>query len=135
MMADHRQHCEGHHQQADVLMPAMPEAGLVVGEPELGLGRLERLLDRPTLALDHRPASLLPGRPSLFGRATAYLGLDPVERGDAGERLHCDRRGGSEIVELPTHMVPAVGQPHRAALGRALVGKPSTCSTPANPER
>ena len=63
-MADHHQQSEGHHHQADVPMPAVPGAGLVVGEPEFGLGRLERVLDRPTPALDCRQ-----GRDRRAGRA------------------------------------------------------------------
>ena len=66
-MADHRQQGEGHHHQADVSVPAVPGAGLVVSEPEFGLGRLERILDAPTSSLDadqglDRRAGRAPGR-------------------------------------------------------------------------
>src|SRR3954449_863291 len=49
---DHRQQGEGQHHQRDVAVPAVPAAGLVVVEPELGLGGLERVLDRPAPTLD-----------------------------------------------------------------------------------
>src|SRR3954447_24232083 len=52
VVADDRQHGEGQHHQRDVPVPAVPAAGLVVVEPELGLGALEALLDRPALPLD-----------------------------------------------------------------------------------
>ena len=66
-MADHRQQGKGHHHQADVSVPAVPGAGLVVSEPEFGLGRLERILDAPTSSLDadqglDRRAGRAPGR-------------------------------------------------------------------------
>ena len=51
-VADHRQQGEGEHHQRNVTVPAVPAAGLVVLEPELGLGGLERVLDRPAPALD-----------------------------------------------------------------------------------
>jgi hypothetical protein len=48
-------------------MPAVPGAGLVVGQAEFGLGGFERILDRPAPALHpHQPvpgrASRAPGR-------------------------------------------------------------------------
>src|SRR3954471_13338545 len=49
---DHRQQGEGRHHQRDVAVPAVPAAGLVAVEPELVLGGLERVLDRPAPALD-----------------------------------------------------------------------------------
>ena len=51
-MADHRQQGEGEHHQGDVTVPAMTAACLVVIEPELVLGGLEPVLDRPATALD-----------------------------------------------------------------------------------
>src|SRR4051794_31739288 len=52
MLADHGQHGEGQHHQRDVPVPAVPAAGLVVVEPELALGGLEAVLDRPAVSLD-----------------------------------------------------------------------------------
>src|SRR3954468_9316528 len=52
MLADHGQHGEGEHHQRDVPVPAVPAAGLVVIEPELVLGGLEAVLDRPAASLD-----------------------------------------------------------------------------------
>src|SRR3954447_13240000 len=52
VVADHGQHGEGQHHQRDVAVPAVPAAGLVVIEPELGLGGLEAVLDRPAASLD-----------------------------------------------------------------------------------
>src|SRR3954469_17575905 len=46
---DHRQQGKGQHHQRDMAVPA---ARLVVVEPELVLGGLERVLDRPAPALD-----------------------------------------------------------------------------------
>ena len=57
MLADDRQHGEGQHDQRDVAVPAVPAAGLVVVQPELGLGGLERVLDRPAPPLDLDPAA------------------------------------------------------------------------------
>src|SRR3982074_3328562 len=47
MMADHRHHGEGEHDHGNVAMPAMPGSALVVIAPELVLGGLETVLDRP----------------------------------------------------------------------------------------
>src|SRR3954453_23994138 len=52
VVADHGQHGEGEHHQRDVPVPAVPAAGLVVVEPELVLGGLERVLDRPAASLN-----------------------------------------------------------------------------------
>src|SRR4051794_38567406 len=52
VVADHGQHGEGEHHRRDVPVPAVPAAGLVVVEPELGLGGLEAVLDRPAASLD-----------------------------------------------------------------------------------
>src|SRR3954465_11850300 len=56
MLADHGQHGEGEHRPRDGPGPAVPAAGLVVIEPELVLGGLEAVLDRPaaSLGLDQR---------------------------------------------------------------------------------
>ena len=51
-MLDSRHHGEGEHDERDVTMPAMPGSGLVMVEPELVLGGLEAVLDRPAMALD-----------------------------------------------------------------------------------
>ena len=61
-----RQHREGQHHQADVPVPAMPGAGLVVVQTQFGLAGLERFLDRPAPPLDlnqglERRASRAPG--------------------------------------------------------------------------
>lgn len=93
-------------------------------QPDCSCGQETGLLPQPRLQRpDHRPASFPTVRAPLLGGATADLGLDPAERGDAGERLRRDQRGGSEVIELPTHMAPTAGQPHRTALGRRLVGR------------
>lgn len=62
---------------------------------------------------DDRSASLLTCGTPLFGRAAPDLALNPVEFGDAGERLRCDRRGSGlrQFVEAATHMVSAVLRP------------------------
>ena len=52
MMADHRHHGEGEHHHRDVAMPAMPGSALVVIKPELILGSLKTVLDRPAMAFD-----------------------------------------------------------------------------------
>src|SRR5450755_1995442 len=52
MMADHRHHGEGEHHQGHVAMPAMPGSALIVIEPELVLGGLKTVLDRPAMAFD-----------------------------------------------------------------------------------
>ncbi len=51
-MLDGSHHGEGEHDERDVTMPAVPGSGFVVVEPELVLGSLEAILDRPAMALD-----------------------------------------------------------------------------------
>ena len=51
-MSDGRHHGEGEHDERDVTMPAMPGPGFVVVEPELVLGGLEAVFDRPAMAFD-----------------------------------------------------------------------------------
>ena len=67
-----RQHREGQHHQADVPVPAVPRAALVVGQPNFRLGGLERILDRSAAALYHH---------QLFDRGT-----DRAPGGEVGER-------------------------------------------------
>src|ERR1035437_3028443 len=52
-MPDCCHHGEGEHGKRDLAMPAMPGAGLVMVESQFILGRLETILDRPTMTLDH----------------------------------------------------------------------------------
>ncbi len=52
MMADHRHHGEGEHNQRHVTMPAMPGTALVGIEAELVFGSLKTVLDRPAMAFD-----------------------------------------------------------------------------------
>ena len=52
LMLDGSHHGEGEHDERDVTMPAMPGSGFVVVEPELVLGSLKAVLDRPAMALD-----------------------------------------------------------------------------------
>ena len=52
LTADGGHHGEGEHDKRDVTMPTMPGSGLVVIEPELVLGGLETVLDRPAMTLD-----------------------------------------------------------------------------------
>ena len=51
-MTDCGHHGEGEHDERDVAIPAMPGARFIVVEPEFVLGRLETILDRPTMSLD-----------------------------------------------------------------------------------
>ena len=52
-MPDCCHHGKGEHDKRDMAMPAMPGAGLVMVEPQFILGRLETILDRPAMTLDH----------------------------------------------------------------------------------
>ena len=66
-MAHHGHHGKGEHDQRDGAVPPMPGPRLVVGQPELRFGRLERVLDGPTPALNRhqradRRAGRAPGR-------------------------------------------------------------------------
>ena len=66
-MPDRSHHREGQHHERDVPVPAVPGAGLVVSQPELCLGGLESILDRPASPLDRNErldgcASRAPGR-------------------------------------------------------------------------
>jgi hypothetical protein len=51
-MSDRRHHGEGEHHQGHMTVPAMPGSALVVIEPELILGSLKTVLDRPSTAFD-----------------------------------------------------------------------------------
>src|SRR4029077_16558637 len=52
LMLDGSHHGKGEHDERDVTMPAMPRSGFVVVEPELVLGSLKAVLDRPAVAFD-----------------------------------------------------------------------------------
>ena len=81
MMADHCRQGEGHHHQADVSVPAVPEAGLVVSQPELSLSGLELVLDRPTLALDrHQGCDRRAGRARGRGVCPLAVGQAPADQ-------------------------------------------------------
>ena len=72
------------------------------GEPAL-LADQRELAAQPRLeGLDDGSAALLAGSASLLRRPASDLALDPVEFGDAGERLRRDRRGSGlcQLVEL-----------------------------------
>ena len=53
LMLDGSHHGKCEHDERDVTMPAMPRSGFVVVEPELVLGSLKAVLDRPA-----RPSTL-----------------------------------------------------------------------------
>src|SRR5450759_4386631 len=53
LMPDCCHHGEGKHDKRDMAMPAMPGAGRVIVESQFILGRLETILDRPAMTLDH----------------------------------------------------------------------------------
>ena len=69
---------------------------------------------------DDRTRSLLAHGASLVRRTSANVGLDPIERGDALQRLVGDRRGFGDgaFVEAAAHMRPAEGERY-VALARA----------------
>ena len=52
LMLDGSHHGKCEHDERDVTMPAMPRSGFVVVEPELVLGSLKVVLDRPAVAFD-----------------------------------------------------------------------------------
>ena len=52
MMSDRGHHGEGEHDEADMSVPAVPGAGLVVVEAQFILRGLEAVLDCPAMALD-----------------------------------------------------------------------------------
>ena len=82
------------------------------------------LLAQPRLErFDQRPAALLADRATLLGGTAADLVLDPVEGGDARQRLGWRSAPGrlGQLVEVPTHVAPAEGKPHVALLGQHLV--------------
>ncbi len=74
---------------------------------------------------DERPRSFLADGAPLIRPAAANVGLDPIERSDALQRLRSDRRGlGDEaFVEAAAQVGPAEGEAHVALLGkRAIAG-------------
>ena len=52
LMLDGSHHGKYEHDERDVTMPAVPGSGFVVVEPELVLGSLKAVLDRPAVAFD-----------------------------------------------------------------------------------
>lgn len=70
-----------------------------------------------------RPSSVLTCRRSILGRAAADLGFALVEHGEAGGQFRRDRRGRGGVIGSPTHIAPAVSQPHRAAFGQSHVDR------------
>ena len=75
------------------------ELAFAADEPELlAQPRIQRI--------DQRLTALLACGTPFPGRATTNVGLDPVERCDARQRLCGDRRGGGEFVEGATDMAP-----------------------------
>ena len=94
-----------------------------IGEFALAADQAE-LLAQPWLqGFDHWSTSFLTHGTPLVGRATTDLGFDPIQRGDACQRLLGDRRGGGEFVEEPPCVAPTIGQPDGAAFGQHLVGR------------
>ena len=74
---------------------------------------------------DERTRSFLADGAPLVRPAAANVGLDPIERGDALQRLRCDRRslGDEAFVEAAPQVRPAEGEAHVALLGeRAIAG-------------
>lgn len=57
--------------------------------------------------------------PPFVRLAAEDVGLDPIERGDALQRLGCDRRrlGDEALVEAAPQVGPAEGEAHLALLG------------------
>ena len=51
-MLDGSHHGKYEHGERDMTMPAVPGSGFVVVEPELVLGSLKTVLDRPSVAFD-----------------------------------------------------------------------------------
>ena len=51
-MLDGSHHSKYEHDERDMTMPAVPGSGFVVVEPELVLGSLKAVLDRPAVAFD-----------------------------------------------------------------------------------
>src|SRR6185437_15478077 len=72
---------------------------------------------------DQRAAALLADGMALFGRTAADVALDPVEIGDAHQRLGGNRRRTAlgEFVEAAADMAPAEGQTYFTPLGQHLV--------------
>src|SRR5919112_799241 len=97
-----REQGESEHDKRDVPVPAVPAPRLVVIEPELGLGRLERILDRPARALD------------LHERLDAGAGRAPG--GEEGEARVDDAAADEETARPGARYVGA-------ELGRRDVGK------------
>src|SRR5882762_9645914 len=92
------------------------ELGLLADELELGA--------QPGFeSFDQRPAALLADRTPLLGGTATDLGLDPIERCNARQRLGGDRRRArlGQLVEVPAHVAPAEGKPRVALLGQYLV--------------
>jgi len=65
----------------------------------------------------------LPHGAALVGGAAANVVLDPVQGGDARQRLAGDRRHAAlcQLVERSTDMTPAEREPHLAPLGQRLI--------------
>ena len=106
--ADHGQDGEGQHHQRDMPMPAMPGAGLVVRQAQLGLGGLERVLDRPAPPLD--------GHQGLDRRA---VGTPGREEGQARVSAGCAGSAGRVSTGSRPEPDPP---PRRGSVGQFQVG-------------
>ena len=117
------------------LNPAVGEEQAQAGPPRervadrLGqaalLAHQGQLLAQPGLERRHRrPAARLANGAPFVRRPAADLGLDPVQRRNAHERLGGNRRRSTlgEFVKGPAHVAPAEGELHCAPPGQNLVG-------------
>lgn len=89
--------------------PIPPRQGIAdrLGDGALLRDHAELRFEPGFQIIDDRLGALPPGGATLIGGSAANLGLDRVERRDAGERLRCDRRstGRSDLVEPATDMM------------------------------
>ena len=141
VVADGRQHGEGQHDERDVPVPAMPGAGLVVVETELGLGGLEGVLDRPALPFDS-DQRLDPGAGRAPGGEEGELAIgeaaadQKAPRPQAGAGSRCTRRPrGRPVPDRPSRRAarPWCRRRPRGAARRAGRGprrSPRPCRRP-----
>src|SRR6185437_2933541 len=92
---------------------------------ELGLLADQRqFLAQPGLeGFDQRTSALLAGGAALFSGAATDVVLDPVKRGDTGQRLGGNRRRATlgQLVKVTANMAPAEGETHLARSGQHLI--------------
>ena len=125
-MPDRSHHREGQHHERDVPVPAMPGAGLVVSQPELCLGGLESILDRPASPLDRNER--LDGKPvsSMTSTASDHVrDLDDIIAYEIAQRIGIPVITPKKLLLAPWTGIAAASARIQPVLRRSAPSSPS----------